>query len=70
MYAGPVSTVTGPAFNAAPFDPAMVNDTQVGTATVTLANSNSASFSYTVNGISQTKALTRQVYASPGTVCQ
>ncbi|MBL0292163.1 MAG: hypothetical protein IPQ15_16375 [Betaproteobacteria bacterium] len=65
-----MSTVTGPAFNAAPFDPAMVNDTQVGTATVTLANGNSASFSYTVNGISQTKALTRQVYASPGPFCQ
>jgi len=70
VYAGPVSTVRGPAFNAVPFDPAKVTDTQVGTATVTFVNGNSAGFSYTVNGISQTKALTRQVFASPGTVCQ
>ncbi len=69
VYSGPVSTVTGPAFDAVPFDPAKVSETQVGTATVAFANGNSASFAYTVNAISQTKALTRQVFASPGTVC-
>jgi hypothetical protein len=65
-----VSTVTGPPFDSPPFDPSKAVETQVGTATLTFANGNSASFAYTVNGIAQTKAITRQVFAPPGTVCQ
>jgi hypothetical protein len=68
VYAGEVSTVTGPPFNAVPFPPSAV-ETVVGTATVTFADANNATFSYTVNGIAQTKAITRQVFAEPGTVC-
>jgi hypothetical protein len=41
----------------------------VGTATFTFNDGNDASFAYTVNGISQTKAITRQVFQAPGTVC-
>jgi hypothetical protein len=26
-------------------------------------------FAYTVNGVAQTKAITREVFVSPGTVC-
>jgi hypothetical protein len=42
----------------------------VGSATLTFADSNTANFSYTVNGVSQTKPVTREVFAAPGTVCQ
>src|SRR6185436_15496692 len=54
VYAGDVSTVTGPPFNAEPFDSSKVVETLVGSATVTFADGNNASFAYTVNGISQT----------------
>ena len=39
------------------------------TATFTFSNGNSATFSYTVNGISQVKPITRQIFGSVGTVC-
>jgi len=37
---------------------------------VTFANGNGATFAYTVNGVTQSKAIARQVFAPPGTVCQ
>jgi len=60
----------GPPFNAVPFDPADVAATPVGTATFTFYDGNNASFAYVVNGVSQIKAITRQVFRSPGTMCQ
>jgi hypothetical protein len=44
--------------------------TIVGSATFTFANSDSATFAYTMNGVSQTKSMTRQVFRLPGTVCK
>ena len=69
VYAGTLLRTTGPAFNAMPFDPAEVVATPVGTATLTFADGNDAMFAYTVNGVSQTKSITRQVFRAPGTVC-
>jgi len=70
VYAGDLFTTTGPAFNAVPFEPSKVVETTVGRATLTFTDGNSATFDYTVNGVSQTKPITRQVFAPPGTVCQ
>jgi hypothetical protein len=42
----------------------------VGTATLSFANGNAGSFAYTVNGVAQTKAITRQVFRTPGTICR
>ena len=70
VYAGNLYTGTGPAYNAGRFDPAKVIGTPVGTATFTFADGNNAVFAYTVDGIAQSKALTRQVFAPPGTVCR
>lgn len=69
VYSGTLYQTAGPAFSAVPFSPSMVTLMAVGTATFTFANGNSASFAYTVNGISQTKTITRQVFTSPGTTC-
>jgi serine protease len=69
VYTGPLVRTTGPAFNATPFDPTRIAMTTVGTATLSFANGNLASFAYTVNGTSQTKTITRQILRSPGTVC-
>jgi hypothetical protein len=68
-YAGTLLRTTGPAFSAVPFDPAQVTRTQVGTMTLTFAHGNRATFAYTVNGVSQSKTITRQVFEAPGTVC-
>ena len=69
-YTGTLYRTTGPAFNAVPFNPAAVVGTSVGTATITFGDGNTASFAYTVNGVSQTKAISREVFRPPGTVCQ
>ena len=70
VYSGTLFTTTGPAFSATPFNPANVTATAVGTATFTFADGNNALFAYTVNGVSQTKQITRQVFRPPGTLCQ
>lgn len=63
-YGGKLYSTTGPAFNAVPFDPSKVVATEVGSATLAFTDANNASFAYTVNGISQSKAITRQVFGS------
>jgi len=70
MYAGMLYRTTGPAFNAVPFNPANVVATPVGTATLSFTDGNTGTFAYTVNGVSQAKAITRQVFTNPGTACQ
>jgi hypothetical protein len=69
-YSGTLYRTTGPPFNSVPFDSTAVTGTAVGTATFTFADGNTGTFDYTVNGITQTKAITREVLVDPGTVCQ
>ena len=66
-YTGTLIQTHGPAFNAVPFSPAAVTATAVGSGTLTFSDGNTGNFTYTVNGISQTKAITRQVFATPPT---
>jgi len=68
-YSGALYRTTGPAFSATPWDPLQVGVTQVGTATFTFADASDGTFAYTVGGVSQSKPITRQVYAAPATVC-
>jgi hypothetical protein len=70
VYTGGLVRTRGPAFNSVPFNPALVTETPVGALTLTFTNGNSGTFDYTVNGVHQTKAITRQVFVSPGTTCQ
>jgi hypothetical protein len=74
VYAGTqVYRLTGPAFNAVPFPPIGAaggpTGVVVGAASFSFSDGNSATFTYTVNGVTQTKAITREVFTSPGTVC-
>ena len=69
-YSGALYRTTGPAFNTVPFSPAQVTATAVGAATFIFTDGNTGTFNYTVNGVTQTKPITRQVFATPGTVCQ
>jgi hypothetical protein len=63
-YSGALYRTTGPAFSAAPFNPAQVVATEMGSATFAFAGANEGTFTYTVNGITQSKPITKQAYAA------
>ena len=69
-FTGPLYRTTGPAFNANPWNPAAVGVTQVGTGTFTFTAQSAGTFGYTVNNVTQTKNITRQVFGTPVTVCR
>ncbi len=70
-YSGNLLRTRGPAFSAVPFNSANVTRSDVGSATITFASGNAATLAYTVNGVTQTKPLTRQLFTPPaGTLCQ
>jgi hypothetical protein len=69
-YSGKLYRTTGPAFSASPWDPSNVRAAEVGSVTLTFSDANNGTFAYTVNGISQSKPITRQVFATPQTVCK
>ncbi len=70
VYAGDLYTTTGPSVTASPWDPSLVMRNPVGSGTFTFSDANNGVFKYTVNGITQSKPITRLVYAAPATVCQ
>jgi hypothetical protein len=67
-FGGAIYRTTGPAYNTA-FDPARVIATQVGTGTLTFADRNQGSFSYSVNAVVQTKNIARVTFGDPPTIC-
>jgi hypothetical protein len=70
VYSGALYRTTGPAFNTPSWNPMQVGVTQVGTGTFTFTDANNATFAYTVNGVSQSKGITRQVFAQPTSICR
>lgn len=63
-FSGPLYRTSGPAFSARPFDPAAVRATAVGSATLEFTDADNGSFTYTVNGVTQSKPVTRQVFGT------
>jgi hypothetical protein len=61
-YSGLLIKSTGPSFAAVPFNTSQVVGTSVGSGTLTFTDTNNGTFAYTVNGVSQTKTITRQVF--------
>ena len=68
-FSGPLYRTTGPAFSANPWNPALVGVIPVGVATFTFSDTSNGTFAYSVDATSQTKAITREVFATPPTVC-
>lgn len=62
--------LSGPPFNANPFNFGALQFQSEGVATVTFQDGNFATFDYSVDGVAQSKQITRDVFAPPGTVCQ
>ncbi len=71
VYQGTLfKAVSGPPFSAVPFDPADVVGAATGPVTLTFTDGNNATFAYSVDGSADSKPITRQVLAAPGTVCR
>jgi hypothetical protein len=70
VYSGDLFRTTGPAFSSVPWDVSKITVTKVGTVTLTFADANNGTFAYTVNGVSQSKPIARQAFATPQTVCR
>ena len=68
VYTGQLFETRGPAFNAVPFSPTAVSRTMVGSGTLNFSDANNGTFTYTVNGVNQTKTITRQVFG-PSPTC-
>ena len=58
---GTLYRTTGPAFGTS-FDPNAVQASPVGTASLNFTDGNNGTLTYTVNGVTGTKAITRQVF--------
>ena len=70
VYTGDLQRTSGPAFSAVPFNPLLVTRTTVGSAAFTFSDANNGTFAYTLDGITQSKPITRYIYSSPTTVCR
>ena len=70
-YSGALYRTTGPAFNAVPFTPiTAANNTQVGNMTFTFTNGDTGTMTYTVNGVSVTKAIQRLEFGAIKPLCK
>jgi len=69
-YGGKLYRTTGAPFNASPWNPASVGVVEVGTGTFAFSGTGAGLFTYSVNGISQAKAITREAYSAPTTFCR
>jgi YVTN family beta-propeller protein len=61
---GSVYQVKGPLFFAVTYDPSMRVTTSVGSMSVSFADTNNGTMSYTVNGVSRTVAITREMFST------
>ena len=69
-YSGTLYTTAGPPLAAQPWDPSRVTRTPAGSVTLSFTDDDNGTFTYTVGGVTQSKAITRQVYATNATRCQ
>jgi hypothetical protein len=64
-FSGPLYSTIGPAFNAVPWT--TTTATPIGTMRVAFASASSGTLTYTVNGVSVIKSITRQLFSTPAT---
>ena len=67
-FQGTLYRSVGPPFNANPWRPNTLST--VGTMSVAFSDGNSATLTYTVDGVTVTKAITRQLFGIPATQCE
>jgi hypothetical protein len=67
-FSGTLYRTSARSFDASPWVPATV--TPVGTLQMTLVDGNNITLAYTVNGVSVTKSIQRQVFSNPKPDCR
>jgi hypothetical protein len=68
-YSGALFQTTGPSFDAVPFDPKKVVPSPVGNVTFAFSDLNNGTFTYTLNGITQSKPIIRQLFGTHIPTC-
>ena len=68
-FVGEIFRTRGPAFDADPWDPAEVEISVVGWALLAFTSEQAGQFTYTVDGVTQTKMIARQVFGLPVPKC-
>ena len=68
-YSGTLYRTWGPPFSASPWDSGQVTVMPVGSITFSFADESNGTFTYNIGGLTGTKAITRQMFSSPATVC-
>jgi hypothetical protein len=69
-YLGDLYRTAGSPFNAQPFPPIGASDvTNVGNMRLRFTNGETGTLTYTYNGTTVTKAITRQVFSAPQSAC-
>jgi hypothetical protein len=63
-YSGTLYQTHGPAFNAVPWSSAAVTNIAAGTGTLVFSDANNGTFNYTVGAVTQSKAITREVFGA------
>ena len=69
-YSGSLTRSWGPPFNSATWDPSKVTRMAAGTVTFAFSDANNGTMTYNVEGVTQSKAITRIAFASPATTCR
>lgn len=63
-FQGDIYATSGPSYSAATFDPAQVTATKVGTTTIDFTSSGAGTFTYSLEGVTQTKPIQRQPFGN------
>lgn len=69
-FSGSLYRTRGPAYFDPNFNPAQVTNEILGSMTVTFPDPGQGQFTYTVNGVTQSKNIVRQSFGDPPTVCR
>lgn len=67
-YSGPLYRTRGVSFDASPWS--AIQSTQVGTMSLTFDDGNTGQLNYTIDGVSVSKSIVRQVFSSPRAKCE
>jgi hypothetical protein len=69
-YSGALTRNTGPVFSSTPWNRSAVVPTDVGTVTLSFSGASAGTFTYSLNGVTQTKSIVRNIFAVPATICR
>jgi hypothetical protein len=69
-YSGTLYRTVGPPLHGAAWNAAQVGIAAAGHATLVFSDDDNATFTYTLDGVSQSKPISRQVFATPKSVCR